>query len=188
MTTTSSIHTVEQLIAAGDIGRCELVRGELKTMSPAGSRHGRIGMRLATKLSSYILEHQLGEPYLAETGFILSRNPDTVRAPDFAFISNATLKEKPDPERGFRRGSPDLAMEVISPDDSATEEVGGKVMDWLAGGAQIVLVVDPRACTMTVYRADHTAVLLRMEDQLRLEPLLPGLSLTVREVFSSEPR
>jgi Uma2 family endonuclease len=182
MTAATTITTIGQLLAAGDIGRCELVRGELITMTPAGDLHGRIGMRLAIKLGSYIEQHRLGECYLAETGFILARNPDTVRAPDFAFIPRDNFQSQPAIRRGFREGAPDLVVEVVSPDDSASYMLS-KVMEWLGAGAVLVAVVDPPSKAITLYRQDRTAVVLGSQEQLRLEPVLPGFELAIRDVF-----
>jgi Uma2 family endonuclease len=94
--------------------RFELVRGELKVMSPAGGQRGRIAMRIGSMLEQHVRAHQLGQAFAAETGFLLSQNPDTVRAPDAAFVnaeSYATLSE----ERGYLPIAPDLVVEVISP-------------------------------------------------------------------------
>lgn len=77
-----SLVTAEELLKMGDIGRCELVKGEIVRMSPAGHAHGRIAMRVGSLLYNYVDQNELGVVYAAETGFITSRNPDTVRAPD----------------------------------------------------------------------------------------------------------
>jgi Uma2 family endonuclease len=92
MTTAGMITTAEQLCEeAAGIGRCELVRGELRMMSPAGSRHGAVALRIATLLANHVDAHGLGQVFAAETGFILARNPDTVRAPDVAFVGREWL-------------------------------------------------------------------------------------------------
>ncbi len=83
---TQPIQTAEDLSEAGDIGRCELVRGELRMMSPAGFDHGRIIARITVRPGSFVEQHALGVVTGAETGFFLSRNPDTVRAPDVGFV------------------------------------------------------------------------------------------------------
>src|SRR5687768_15778940 len=93
--------------------RYELVRGELKKMSPAGHEHGAIIMQLAAPLAQYVKDKKLGRVYAAETGFKLETNPDTVRAPDIAFIVTARV-EAVGKARGYWPGAPDLAVEVLS--------------------------------------------------------------------------
>src|SRR5436190_21038580 len=104
----SAITTVEQLEAARDLGRCELVRGELIMMSPAGAFHGDVANTLAFMLTGHVKKHNLGKVFAAETGFILSRNPDTVRAPDVAFVRSDRVRAIP--KEGFFQGAPDLAV------------------------------------------------------------------------------
>ncbi|MHC4934337.1 MAG: Uma2 family endonuclease, partial [Planctomycetota bacterium] len=109
-----AITTAEQLLRAGDIGRCELVRGELRMMIPPGFAHGRITIKLTGPILKHVEANGLGIVVAAETGFLLARDPDTVRAPDIAFVRAA---RGPGPERGYFPGAPDLAVEVLSPDD-----------------------------------------------------------------------
>lgn len=180
MATVHSIMTAEQLLAAPELGRCELVRGGLILMSPAGSEHGWIGMRLAGPLTAYVEERQLGAVFLAETGFLIARDPDTVRAPDVAFVRaervGGTLP------KGFFPGPPDLAVEVLSPEDRASE-VLAKVGDWLEAGCRLVWVVDPRTRTATVYRGLSEVRVLRNEETLSGEDVVPGFSVAVSRVF-----
>ena len=109
--------TAAQLLQASDLGRCELVQGELAMMSPAGFEHGRIVNNVAWFLTSHVRQHDLGIVTGAETGFHIARNPDTVRAPDIAFLRSDRVPQEP--VRGFFDGPPDLAVEVMSPDDRA---------------------------------------------------------------------
>src|SRR5207247_2000848 len=109
--------------------RTELVRGVLIAREPAGHRHGRVAFELGRRLGNHVAEHQLGAAYAAETGFTLARRPDTVRAPDVAFVRRERL---PDPEPvGFPELAPDLAVEVLSP-GNRPGEVLTKVADWLS--------------------------------------------------------
>jgi len=142
-----AITTAEQLLRAGDIGRCELIRGELKKMIPAGDEHGRITVRLTYAVASCVMSQQLGLLHGAETGFVLSRDPDTVRAPDLAFTRAERVSP---PARGFVPSAPDLAVEVLSPDDRPGY-VREKVAEWLEAGTLAVWVVDPRERTVTVH-------------------------------------
>lgn len=181
MTTASTIKTAEQLLSAGDIGRCELVQGELKMMSPSGYRHGRVTAALAHVLRQHVRSCDLGSVTGAESGFLLRRNPDTVRAPDAAFITKERLVDAP--ERGFFPGAPDLAVEVLSPNDSAAE-VLRKAQDWLAAGACEAWIVDPERRTVEIRRSDGPARILAEDEAIPGGELLPGLDLPVRELFA----
>lgn len=110
----SAITTADALLRAGDIGPCELVRGRLVMMVPAGADHGRVANMVAFQLTGFVTARRLGTVFAAETGFLLSRDPDTVRAPDVSFVRAGRT---PVPGRGFYPGPPDLAVEVLSPDD-----------------------------------------------------------------------
>ena len=156
--------------------RTELVRGMLIIREPAGYQHGDIAMQLGAAIHLHVDAHQLGRVFAAETGFTLERNPDTVRAPDVAFISNARLPEPP--PRGFAEMAPDLAVEVLSPDDYAPE-VLEKVADWLNAGARLVWIVDPIRANARVYRADGSELLLGLNDSLDGEDVLPDFTCAV---------
>ena len=156
--------------------RTELVRGMLIIREPAGYQHGDIAARLLVAIGSHVEAHQLGRVFAAETGFTLERNPDTVRAPDVAFISDARLPE-PAP-RGFAEMAPDLAVEVLSPDDYAPE-VLEKVADWLKAGARLVWIVDPIRANARVYRADGSELLLGLNDSLDGEDVLPDFTYAI---------
>lgn len=174
--------TADELLALPADGRCrELVAGELHMMLPEGGRHGRIALRLARRLGDFIEEHSLGETYAAETGFLIQQDPDTVRAPDVAFVSHARLQGREN-EPGYLPLAPDLVAEVISPHDRASQ-VEEKVRDWLEAGVQSVLVVDPQTQTVRHYRAAdrpqvHTAGVID------LQHVLVGFQLDVADLFA----
>jgi Uma2 family endonuclease len=143
--------TAQELLRMPDDGfRYELVRGELRQMTPAGSVHGRIAMNFGTSLNNHVKAHHLGAVYAAETGFRISGDPDTVRAPDVAFVSQERLEAVGEIE-GYWSGAPDLAVEVILPGDSHVE-VEEKVFDWLEAGTKMVFTINPRSRSVTVYR------------------------------------
>src|SRR5687768_3732498 len=106
MTTTTRHITADELLAMGDIGRCELIYGELVMMSPAGLPHGVVAARFARFLGEFVDEHALGVVLGAETGFRIESNPDLVRAPDASFVQNERLPAQL--PRGFVEGVPDL--------------------------------------------------------------------------------
>jgi Uma2 family endonuclease len=166
---------------APDEGLCELVAGEVVREPPPGEEHGRVAANVLILMGGFVRERGLGRSYGAETGFVLTRDPDTVRAPDAAFVSAARLRATA--RRGpYFEGAPDLAVEVISPSNSGTA-LAGKVRDYLAAGAQAVWVVDPSRRTLTVHRPGLFPETLASSDVLDGGFLLPGLRLLVRDLF-----
>ncbi len=153
--------------------RAELVGGVLVVREPAGLRHGDVAMQLGAAVAVHAREHGLGRTFAAETGFTLRRNPDTVRAADVAFIANARLPERD--TRGFAEVAPDLAIEVLSPDDRPGE-VLSQVADWLSAGCRLVWVIDPVREEGRVDRGDGTQTLLSASDVLDGEDVLPGFT------------
>jgi Uma2 family endonuclease len=180
MSVTAQTITAEQLFEMGDIGRCELVRGEVVHMAPAGAEHGDLAGEIFGRIWSFVRQHNLGKVFAAETGFIIARDPDTVRAPDVAFVGKDRLPRRP--VRGFFDGPPDLAVEVISPSDRLAD-VHEKVQDWLTAGTRSVWVVDPINRLIEVNRAGGQIFRLGPPEELRDEPTLPGLVLNIAELF-----
>lgn len=176
--------TADELLAMPDDGnRYELVKGELIRMAPTGDEHGRVGMNLAGPLQQYAKQHNLGVVYLAETGFKIHANPDTVLAPDIAFVSRQRFDQE-GAVKAFRSGAPDLLVEVISPGDTVLE-VENKVAEWLGAGASIVWVVSPKLHTVTIYRSLINIVTLTEKDTLDGADVVPGFQIRVTEIFAS---
>ena len=172
----------ELLHMPDDSFRYELVRGELRRMNLAGNIHGRVAMNFGILLGNYVKAHDLGAVYAAETGFKLATDPDTVRAPDVAFVGRARVEAIGEIE-GFWPGAPDLAVEVVSPGD-AYAEVEEKVFDWLDAGAKMVVVVNPRQRSATVYKSPSDIAVFSGADVLDGGDVVPGFELAVREIFA----
>jgi Uma2 family endonuclease len=173
MTVVHQLITADELLRMPDDGfRYELVQGALRRMSPAGFRHGRLIMNIAASLDHHVRAHMLGVVCAAETGFLLATNPDTVRAADVAFIRRDRLDPAVEPE-GYWPGAPDLVVDVVSPNDLSTE-VDAKVTDWLDAGARMVVVVNPRMRSVTVYRSRAQIAVLREQDMLDGSDVVPG--------------
>jgi Uma2 family endonuclease len=151
-------------------------------MSPSGHTHGKVAARVTVSLGAFVEDHQLGEVYAAETGFRIRQDPDTVRAPDVAFVAAERLQNGAISLDGYFPGPPDLAVEVISPTDAYTD-VEAKVAEWLQSGALAVVVLDPRRKGGAIYRAGGAVALLTVEETLQLPELLPGWSLPLSVVF-----
>ena len=179
-TQATKLITAEQLFEMGDIGRCELLYGELVMMSPAGAEHGLVAARFVRYLSEFVDEHELGFVLSSETGFTIENDPDLVRAPDASFVRKERIGDAL--PRTYIKGVPDLAVEVVSPGDSR-REVAEKVNMWLAHGTQVVWVADARPKTLVIHRVGTTPVTLRVTEEVRDEPLLPGFVLPLSKVF-----
>jgi len=173
--------TAEELFDLPDDGmRHELVEGELLTMTPAGAEHGRVALRVGARILAHVEEQGLGEAYAAETGFVVHRGPDTVRAPDVAFVAAERLTG--DRVRGFAELAPDLVVEVVSPSDRATE-VASKAEMWLDAGVRLVWVVDPQARLAAVHHPGGLVTVLREDGVLDGEDVLPGFTLPLESLF-----
>lgn len=165
-----------------DTMRHELVNGELKTISLAGFGHGITGTELAARLHQHVKSNKLGVVLNADTGFVLRRNPDTVRAPDVAFVKASRIPTGPQLAK-FLEGPPDLAVEIVSPTDTvdALEE---KVADYLAAGCLMVWVIHPKAKYITVHRPASQPLVLRESDHLDGQDVLPKFSCIVADLFT----
>jgi Uma2 family endonuclease len=182
MTTVSNPMTADELFALpGSSGPCELVRGERRMMTPAGYDHGRIENSLNYVLTHFVKQRSLGGVLTSDTGFLLTRNPDTVRCADVAFIRRERINP-PDRQGPYYPGAPDLAIEIVSPTDRAGE-IDEKVRDWLDHGCQVVWLVNPTWRTVTVYRSGADIKVFTETDALDEPSLLAGFSLPVREIF-----
>jgi Uma2 family endonuclease len=183
MTATRIRMTADELLRLPDTGmRHELIAGELHEMPPAGGEHGFVGGRALYRLSAFLEQHPEigGGLFTAETGFRLARNPDTVRAPDVAYIAEARLSQARVP--GYPELAPDLVVEVVSPNDTASG-IQGKVDEWLRAGVQVAWVLYPATRSAMVYQADGGVMLLHADDTLHGEPVLPGFSCRTGDLF-----
>ena len=161
--------------------RYELIEGELIEMAPAGGRHGRVGAKIVTRLCLYVERTDLGELLASEVGFFLQRDPDTVRAPDAAFIAKNRLPPEGIPV-GFVDTIPDLVVEVVSPNDRAGQ-LQAKVEQWIEHGVKVVWLVHPESRSIMVYRSLSDVHVRHEGDVLTGDPVLPDFSCPVAEIF-----
>ncbi len=180
--TRKTLFTAEELIHLPK-GKCryELVKGELFEMPPAGGRHGSVAMRIGILLGAHVMANQMGEVFAAETGYILRRNPDTVRAPDASFIAKDRLPPGELPP-GYFDIMPNLAVEVLSPNDRPSE-VQDKVDDWLRAEVGLVWVINPATRSAMVYRSAGHGQEVTEEDSLDGAGVIPGFTCQIRELF-----
>ncbi|MBM4040131.1 MAG: Uma2 family endonuclease [Planctomycetes bacterium] len=180
----NTLVTAEELLAMPDDGfHYELVEGEIRKMSPAGIVHGLVAGQLDRLLGQHVFLNKLGATLTAEPSFRLSRDPDTVRVPDIAFIRRDRLRRR-DPREACWPGAPDLAVEVLSPSDTPSE-VDEKVAVWLDAGAAMVWVVNPTARSVTIYRTPTDIHTLTQQDELDGQDVVPGFRCRVSEIFAS---
>jgi len=173
--------TAHELLLMPGGRHCELLRGEVVRVSPAGYQHGDIVTQLVERIGPFVRSRGLGRYVSGEIGFWIERNPDTVRAPDGAFLRKERA-EKLIGHRGFVDGPPDLAIEVLSPTDRRRDALA-KCRAWIGAGAETAVLIDPDRRTATVFTTagetefDEHAV-------LRLDPVLPDLALPLAELFT----
>jgi Uma2 family endonuclease len=179
---------ISSLLTARDVERLsipdkqfELVRGRLLVRELPGTRHGVIAGKLLYRVSDFVRRHALGVVCAQGTGFRIRSDPDTVRAPDLAFIGRDRVPRIPD--RGYAELAPDMVSEVLSPDD-APGEVLAKVADWLDTGTRLVWIIDPKRVEARVYRADGSLSILNASASLEGEQVLPGFTCSLREILA----
>jgi Uma2 family endonuclease len=163
--------------------RFELSEGRLIEMSPTGGKHGGITLRFGARIDTHVEAKQLGYTTGAETGFILHKNPDgkdVARAPDVGFVAAARLPDGLPDE--YVPLAPDLAVEVVSPNDKAAE-LQTKIGEYLKYGTKIVVAVYSKTQTIVVHTKEG-ATTLTIDDTFDGGDVLPGFSLPVREIFS----
>ena len=182
MTTTElKLMTADELLRLprGEGRRFELIRGVLVEKMPTGDPHGETVARVSHMIFGYSEEHDFGVVRTGEPGYRLESGPDTVRAPDVAWIADGRI---PEGTQGFPELAPDLAVEVKSPSNS-NPEMASKAQMWLCYGSKISVVLDPGTMTAVVYRPSTEPVILGPDDVLDLGDLLPEFSVEVWRLF-----
>lgn len=159
----------------------ELIDGILYEMEPPGAEHGAVAANIGFDLMRHVKDADLGIAMSSEVGFLLASDPDTVRAPDVFFLSRERMPAGGIP-KGYWSGPPDLAVEVVSPNDRR-RKVEEKARAWLAAGARAVMVVDPPTRTATIFRSDVEAVFLHGDERVELGDVVPGWSPRVGDFF-----
>ncbi len=161
-------------------GRYELVDGKVVKLAPANQQHGNIAFNISGSLFVYSRDSGIGRGGV-ETGYRVQQDPDTVRGPDVSFNLRSRQAGE-SASAGFVPGAPDIAVEIVSPSNTAAE-MERKVGEYLAAGAQRVWIVDPPSRVVVVHRADSAPVNYAGDAVITDEELLPGFSLPLPDIF-----
>ena len=178
--TTERLVTGAELLAMGNVGRCELVEGRIVMLSPTGSRHGSVELNFGEALRAFVRPRGLGLVKVGDVGIYTHRNPDTVRGADVLFISKehvAQLKSS-----AYLDVAPDLVVEVMSPDDRWLD-VSEKLGEYFQIGVRLVWVANPKDQTVTAYRSLTDLRQFAEKDTLPGDDVLPGFSVSVASLF-----
>lgn len=168
------------------VEHCELVAGVVRHMTPANAPHGLVASRLLVELAQHVYPRKLGLLFTAEAGFVLRRNPDTVRAPDVAFVAAERLTPE-GLDHKFFEGAPDIAGEVVSP-RNRLREIHRKIGEYLGAGGRLVWVLHPRKRTVTAYAADGVVRRLGEDEELDAAPVLSEFRCAVATLFEGVRR
>jgi Uma2 family endonuclease len=178
---TSQVITAEELERIEIPGKVtELLRGRPVVREPPGARHGGVAAKLTYLLGEHVYRNHLGVLFAQDTGFKIESSPDTVRAPDVAFV--AQMRADRIPARGYAQLAPDLAVEIVSPDDRPGELLA-KVGQWLDAGTKLVWVIDPVREEARVYRSNGELTIVPRSGTLDGEDVIPGLACALIEVL-----
>ena len=162
--------------------RCELVRGMIVREPGVVFRHGRLQANLVWRLKNWTQRSGYGE-IVGECDYVISEDPDTIRIPDASVLLRSVFPE--DLFCGRVRGAPDIAIEILSPSKSNTPpEMREKIADYLGAGALRVWIVDMKARTVAVHRADGGMTLFEDGDRLEDPETLPGFDLEISTLFA----
>jgi len=172
--------TGEALLELGDVGRAELIQGELVQMSPTQAEHGMLEALLTATLYTFVARHQPGWVVSGEVGIYTRRMPDTVRTVDVAFISRTRQPKRP---TTFLTAAPELVVEIVSPSDR-WEGIRQKIAEYFTAGVERVWIVEPGARKVLVFRSITEFSELGEDDVLRGEGVLSGFELPLAELFA----
>jgi Uma2 family endonuclease len=189
MSTTTRLITADELLSVphrdeyGTDCRLELVRGEVRRMSPTGGAHGIMCLETGAELRNDARANGLGKVFGAETGFLVERDPDSVLGIDVAFVNKERMRLVENIIK-FVPFAPDLAVEVLSP-SSTVAEVDEKIRLYFAAGSRQVWIVKPERRTIAAYSSPTEVRILAGEGALDGGDVLPGFELKLSELFGA---
>ena len=173
--------TDEQFMSLPEDSNCyEYVDGELVIVANSGLEHGYLAVTLSCFLTIFVRNHKLGVTCDSSTAFKMKTG--NKRSPDLAFIAKERLQGLKRLPKGFFDGAPDLAVEIISPNNTF-EEIHNKLVDYFENGTRLVWVILPDEECVLVYRKPKPSKLLQLEDSLDGEDVIPNFNLPLSELF-----
>ncbi|MCP4349809.1 MAG: Uma2 family endonuclease [Desulfobacterales bacterium] len=178
----SDLLTGKELFVMKNIGRTELVKGELVSMSPTGYTHGRVELKFGRIIDTFVEQHGIGQVFVGEVGIYTGRNPDTVRGADVIYISNERLAHTQ--SESYLDVAPELIVEILSPNDRWSD-VMDKLDEYFSIGVQEVWIADPRHKHMFVYSSPTDVKRLTADEKLSGGKILPGFEAVVAELFGA---
>jgi Uma2 family endonuclease len=182
MATTTRLVTADDLFKMGEDAPYELVRGALREVTPTTGMHGWVIVEFARRLGNFVVERRMGRLYGGETGFVIEVGPDTVLAPDLAFVRRERVPAPKEHRRGFMPVIPDLVVEVISPSNRRAE-MEEKTRLYLNAGVELLWWFDPDRETVAVHRPAAERNMLTKRDILAGGDVLPGFQIPLAELF-----
>ena len=173
--------TDEQFMSLPEDSYCyEYVDGKLVILANSGVEHGYLALILGYFLTGFVRTHKLGVTCDSSTAFKMKTG--NKRSPDLAFIAKERLQGLKRLPKGFFDGSPDLAVEIISPNNTF-EEIHNKLVEYFENGTRLVWVILPDEECVLVYRKPKPSKLLQLEDSLDGEDVIPNFNLPLSELF-----
>ena len=173
--------TDEALIALPHVGKVELINGELHKMAPSGTEHSDIASVLIIALGAAVNSDRLGRIYESNAGYRMKSG--NVLSPDVSFISAQRLKGRRADYKRFFKGAPDLAVEILSPNDSL-RETQAKLPEYFDNGTTLAWIIDPETTTVQIYTTPSKPVrILKISETLTANPLIPNFSLPLQSLF-----
>ncbi len=178
----TDLMTADEYLLLSDSGvPTELVCGKVVEMNRPYTAHGYFMVSISALLREFVVEQDLGRIVGGDAGVVTHRFPDTVRGPDIAYYSYERVPRGPIPMEGYWP-VPELVIEIRSPEDR-WKQIHHKIGEYLDAGVLSVVVVDPSVQTAHVFSADRPVEALNVDDELRLEDILPGFRVAVRKLF-----
>jgi len=186
--TSTPLMTAEEFLALPDDGKQRwLIRGHLRERDNDGTRRNRFHSKTEARIAQLISNWRdsqpepRGEVHSGEAGFILREDPQSIVGVDVAYVSPQTAQRQ-DATTTLMRGTPLLAVEILSPSDTV-EDTTEKVKEFLDAHVALVWLVDPHFHTVQVFEQDKEPVMFNVEQTITAEPHLPGFSVPVKAIF-----
>lgn len=174
--------TGEELLAMGSAAHLsELIEGRITYMSPVGVLHGNYEGNFYEHLKTFVRKNKLGKVVVGEVGVYITRDPDTIRAADVAYISNERYAKR-DPQKGYLNVAPELVVEILSPDDR-WNDVNQKMRDYFSIDVQLIWIADPETQTVYAYRSMTDVREFKMGDTLTGDDIVPGFNVAIAKLF-----